>query len=172
MKHSIKWLTQSSLIAALYVTLTGLSSLFGLSSGIVQVRLSELLCVLPVLTPAAIPGVTIGCLISNLIFGGTIFDILIGTLATLIGAIGAYYLRKSPILASIPTIFSNAILIPVVLILSGIGTWSQFLLYALMIAIGEILACGIIGTFVLFKLSKIITNQKKKKDSDTLSKSK
>ena len=160
MKHSAKWLTEAGLIAALYVALTALSALCGLSSGLIQVRLSELLCVLPALIPAAIPGVTVGCLLANLIFGGTVYDVIFGTLATLIGAVGAYLLRRVPILTSLPTIVSNALVIPAVLILSGLGSWPLFPAYAGLIAAGEFVACGLIGTFLLYQLKKRTPNHK------------
>ena len=67
---------QAAMIAALYVVLTYITNLLGLASGTIQVRFSEALCILPVFTPAAIPGLFIGCLISNLITGGIIWDII------------------------------------------------------------------------------------------------
>lgn len=82
------------MIAALYVVLTYITNLLGLASGTIQVRFSEALCILPVFTPAAIPGLFIGCLISNLITGGIIWDIIFGSIATLLGALGTYFLRK------------------------------------------------------------------------------
>ena len=77
---------QAAMIAALYVVLTYITNLLGLASGTIQVRFSEALCILPVFTPAAIPGLFIGCLISNLITGGIIWDIIFGSIATLLGA--------------------------------------------------------------------------------------
>ena len=85
---------QAAMIAALYVVLTYITNLLGLASGTIQVRFSEALCILPVFTPAAIPGLFIGCLISNLITGGIIWDIIFGSIATLLGALGTYFLRK------------------------------------------------------------------------------
>ena len=79
---------QAAMIAALYVVLTYITNLLGLASGTIQVRFSEALCILPVFTPAAIPGLFIGCLISNLITGGIIWDIIFGSIATLLGALG------------------------------------------------------------------------------------
>ena len=105
MKKNTKFLAKAGMIAAVYTALTLLSAAFGLASGAIQIRLSEMLCVLPVYTAAAIPGVTIGCLLSNLLCGGTVYDILFGTLATLIGAVLAFFLRKLPYLASLPICF-------------------------------------------------------------------
>lgn len=81
----------------MYVALTAVSAAFGLSSGAVQIRISEALCVLPVFTSSAIPGVAIGCMISNLIFGASLPDIIFGSIATLIGAVIAYLIRKNTV---------------------------------------------------------------------------
>ena len=142
------------MIAAVYTALTMLSASLGLASGAVQVRISEMLCVLPVYTSAAIPGVTVGCLIANMICGGTVYDIIFGTLATLIGAVGAYFLKKLPYLASIPTILSNAVIIPTVLVLSGVGGWNMFPYFAATVGIGEIIACGVLGTLLVVYMEK------------------
>ena len=88
---------QAAMIAALYVVLTYITNLLGLASGTIQVRFSEALCILPVFTPAAIPGLFIGCLISNLITGGIIWDIIFGSIATLLGALGTYFLQKEEV---------------------------------------------------------------------------
>ena len=88
-RSNVRFLCYAATIAALYVALTLISGALGLASGAIQIRISEALCVLPVFTPAAIPGVTIGCLIYNIIGSGNILDVVFGTLATLIGAIGA-----------------------------------------------------------------------------------
>lgn len=72
-----KYITRSAVIAALYVALTAVSAAFGLSSEAVQIRISEALCVLPVFSSSAIPGVAIGCMISNLIFGASLPEICV-----------------------------------------------------------------------------------------------
>ena len=88
-------MTYAAVIAALYVALTFLSSLFGLSGqGAVQLRISEALTVLPYFTAAAVPGVTLGCLLANLLTGAAAPDLIFGTLATLLGAIGTRALRR------------------------------------------------------------------------------
>ena len=79
-------ITQGAVIAALYVVLTMVFA--PISFGPVQVRIAEALCILPMFTPAAIPGLFIGCLIANLIGGGIILDVIFGSIATLIGAVG------------------------------------------------------------------------------------
>ena len=91
MKKRNLFITQAALIAALYVVLTLVSAAFGLDSKAIQFRLSEVLTVLPALTPAAIPGLFIGCLLSNFICGAMLPDMIFGSLATLIGAVGTYF---------------------------------------------------------------------------------
>lgn len=154
MKKNTRYLAQAGMIAAIYTALTLLSAAFGLASGAIQIRISEMLCVLPVYTAAAIPGVTIGCLVSNLICGGTVYDIIFGTLATLIGALLAYFFRKLPYLSSIPTILSNAVIIPFVLIASGVGGWNMFPYFAATVGLGEVIACGLLGTILVLYLEK------------------
>ena len=94
MKLQTKQLTRGAMIAALYVVLTYISFLCGLSSGAIQVRISEALCVLPAFFPEAIPALFIGCALANLLTGSILWDIIFGSLATLIGAFGAYLLRN------------------------------------------------------------------------------
>ena len=141
-------LARGGIIAALYVALTYASFLFGLSSGAIQLRLSEMLTILPAFLPEAIPGLYIGCIIANLLTGGSIYDILLGSLATLIGAIGARALRKfHPILIAMPTVIANALIVPLVIILSagGAETFASFPYFALTVGIGEFLSAGLLG---------------------------
>ena len=154
MKKNTRFLAQAGMIAAIYTALTLISAMFGLASGAIQIRISEMLCVLPIYTAAAIPGVTVGCLISNIICGGTVYDIIFGTLATLIGVLIAYFIRRLPYLASLPTILSNAIIIPVVLIVSGVGGWNMFPYFAATVGLGEIIACGVLGTVLVVYMEK------------------
>lgn len=152
--NRFRYITRAGIIAAVYIVLTGLSAVFGMSSGIVQVRISEALCVLPVICSAAIPGVTLGCFISNLFFGGTVFDIVFGTLATFVGAVIARFMKKMPYLSPIPTVIVNTAVIPCVLVLSGLGEWEMFPYFALMVGVGEIISCGLFGDFFLFLIKK------------------
>ena len=154
MKNSkVKNITHSAIIAALYVVLTIVAQLLGLASGAIQMRFSEALTILPVFTSAAIPGLAIGCLISNIISGGVIWDIIFGTFATLIGAVGTYLLRKHKWLASIPPIVANAIIVPFVLIYAyGAKEALPFLM--LTVGIGEIISAGVLGTVLLKTLDK------------------
>ena len=141
----------SALIAAIYVVLTLL--LRPISYGPIQFRVSEALCVLPYFTPAAIPGVFIGCLISNLLGGAVLMDIVFGSLATLIGAIGSWLLRWNRWLVSLPPILSNTLIIPWVL---KFAYGSEDLVWYMMITIGigEILAIGVLGQLLISVLAK------------------
>ena len=151
------YLTRGALIAALYVALTYVAALFGLSSGAIQFRISEALTILPVFLPEAIPGLTIGCLIANLIAGGVFWDIVFGTLATLLGAVGAQIIgriaKKQLWLATIPTILSNALIVPPVLIYAY-GVPDAYLYLVATVGIGEIVCAGILGTALGYSLKK------------------
>ena len=96
MKHqtSSKSLVLSAMIAALYVVLSFLSNAFGLASGAIQIRISEALTILPFFTPAAISGVTIGCLLFNLLSGAAILDVIFGAIATFLGTLLTYVIGQ------------------------------------------------------------------------------
>ncbi len=149
-----KYLTGAALIAALYVTLTLVSAAFGLSGGAVQLRLSEALTVLPVMMPSAVPGLTAGCLIANIVTGAQVWDVVFGTLATLAGAAGTFLLRKkSRFLAPLPPILCNTLVIPPILqTVYGIRTGIVFLY--LSVFAGELLSCGVLGLILLAGLKK------------------
>ncbi|MBQ8396899.1 MAG: QueT transporter family protein [Clostridia bacterium] len=149
-----RYLTQAALIAAIYVALTLLMRIFGLDSGAIQLRLSEALTVLPFFTSAAVPGLTVGCLLANLFVGGAPWDIVFGTLATLLGALGTRALRRSsPYLASIPPIVSNTLIVPwVIRLVYGDASPVPFLM--LTVGIGEVLSAGVCGTVLLFALKR------------------
>jgi len=149
----VLFLTQAAMIAALYVVLTFLANALGLASGVIQVRLSEMLTILPYFTSAAIPGVSIGCLLSNILTGCTIFDIVFGSFATLLGAYGSYLLRKHKFLVPLPPIIANVIIVPWILRLSyGLKDAIPYMM--LTVGIGEIISCGVLGMLLLFTLNK------------------
>ena len=153
-KSKTRFLTTSAMIAALYVVLTELSAAFGISSGVIQFRLSEMLAVLPIFTPAAIPGVFIGCLISNIMTGGVIWDVVFGSLASLIGALGAWFLRKKSVyLAPVPTVAANMLIIPFVL-RYAYGMDGTIPFFMLTVGIGEFVCAGILGVFLAKTLKK------------------
>ena len=140
-------------VAALYVVLTFISSLFGLSSGVIQIRISEALTILPAFTPAAIPGLFIGCILSNLLTGGLILDVVFGSIATLIGAVGTYLLRKKKWLVSLPPIISNILIVP--LILRYVYEAPDAYLFMVgTVGAGEIIFCGILGMILYFAVDK------------------
>lgn len=151
----VLFLTQAALIAALYVVLTFIANALGLANGNIQVRFSEALTILPYFTPAAIPGLFIGCLLSNILTGCAIPDIILGSIATLIGAFGTYALRKWKFLTPIPPIVANTIIVPFVLIYAyEVGPLSSYPFFALTVGIGEVISCYILGMILLFALDK------------------
>lgn len=162
---NVLYLTQAAMIAALYVVLTMLANALGIASGSIQVRFSEALTVLPFFTPAAIPGLYIGCLIANIVTGAALPDIIFGPLATLIGALGTWALRKAALkcagtkraevlkwLSPLPPIVANGIIIPPVLKYAYgiVPVWFS----AVTVTLGEIISCGIFGLVLLFALQK------------------
>ena len=102
----------SAVIAALYAAMTLL--LAPISYGPIQLRLSEAMTLLPILLPQAVPGLFVGCLIANL-YTGMLTDIIFGSLATLLAAIGTYLLRKKPLLATACPVVSNGVIVGLVL---------------------------------------------------------
>ena len=144
-------LAQAAMIASLYVTLTFLSNMLGLW----EVRLSEALCILPFFTAAAVPGLTVGCVLANLLTGCALWDIVLGSAATFIGAYAARKLhQKSWLLAPWPNIIANTAVIPLVLkfvYLDNSRTLAGFYAY---MAVSEIVSAGLLGYFLLKLLEK------------------
>ena len=135
------------LIAALYVGLTYLSASVGLASGVIQVRISEALTILPVFTAAAIPGLTVGCVLANLLTGCAAWDVVFGSLATLIGAVGTRMMKKTPQLAWIPPVVANVVIVPIVL-MKVYGVPDAWWYLVLTVGAGELIACGLLGLLV------------------------
>ncbi len=156
-KKFIKKLTRASLLAALYVVLTLFSALFGLSSGAFQLRLSEALCLLPLILPEGVIGLSVGCFLANLITGSHILDIIFGTLATVIGAFFGRALYKKlklhPFAATLPTLFSNMLIIPLLLTFTY-GAEGSYLFFLLSVGAGEFISACLLGTFIFCKLQK------------------
>ena len=151
-KEKVLFLTQAAMIAALYVVLTLVFQ--AISFGEIQVRIAEALTILPVFTPAAVPGLFIGCLIGNVIGGSILPDIIFGCLATLIGAYFTYLLRRqNKFLAPLPPIISNIIIVPFILRYAyGFNLPIPFMM--LTVGIGEIISCGVLGMIVYASLEK------------------
>ena len=149
------YLTHAALIAALYVVLTLIANALGLASYAIQLRFSEALTILPFFTPAAIPGLFIGCLLSNILTGCAVPDILFGSLATLLGAVGTYLFKKTgpklaKWLAPLPPIFANTLIVP--FILAYVYQFEGSLPYFFAtVFVGEVLSCGVLG-ILLFGL--------------------
>jgi uncharacterized membrane protein len=150
-RDTLVYVSEASAIAALYVAIT--VAIGPLGSSAIQCRISEAMCILPIFTPAAIPGLAIGCLISNIATGCLWQDVLFGTLATLIGAIGSRLLRRLWWLSPLPTVLANTLIVPFVLawaykVPEGIG----FLM--LTVGLGEIISAYVLGILLYFALRK------------------
>ncbi len=140
--------------AALYVVLTMVANALGLASGAIQVRFSEALTILPVFNTAAIPGLTVGCVLANLITGCAPWDVVFGSLATLIGAVGTRLLRKNPWIAWIPPVISNMAIVPIVL-QKVYGVPDAWWYLALTVGAGEIISCGVLGLLLYHSLKHV-----------------
>ncbi len=159
MNKNVKYVTQGAIIAALYVVLTLLANAFGLANYAIQVRFSEALTILPFFTPVAIPGLFAGCILSNIITGCLPLDTVFGSLATLIGALGTYFIsnklrhnKAAQYLAPVPPIVANTLIVPFVLayVYKFEGSVPYFMLT---VGAGEIISCGILGLLLLKALS-------------------
>ena len=145
--NKVQFMTQAAMIAAIYVVLCVVFQ--PISYGPIQTRIAEALTVLPFCTPAAVPGLFVGCLIANLLGGGILLDVIAGSVATLIAAFATYALRnKSRYLASVPPVVANALIIPWVL-KYGYGEPLSIPFMMLTVGVGEVLGCGILGYIVL-----------------------
>ena len=153
--EKIRKLTYGAMIAALYFVLTWISELAGLAYMTPQIRLGEALCVLTWFTPAGVPGLFAGCLLANLTMGCVVWDVIFGSLATLIGA---YVGSKIKIkwLVPLPTVISNAVIIPFIIIYCYMDTLSLsvYVVTALTVLIGEIVSAYVIGILLLAAMSK------------------
>ncbi len=149
--HSSLYIAMGGIIAAAYTALT--MAFAPISFGPIQFRVSEALCILPYFTSAAVPGVTIGCFLSNLLCGAAPPDVIFGTLATLVGAVGSRMLRKHKYLVCIPPIVSNAVIIPWVL-RYAYGAEELIPYLMLTVGIGEVMAVGVLGNLLLLAIEK------------------
>lgn len=176
-QDSVQFITQAAVIAALYVILSMISEALGLCSGVIQCRISEALTILPAFFASAIPGLYIGCLLTNVIASATAWDIVFGPVATLVGALGTYLigrvvrsraLRKSEneaatgsvsvlrivvltIMFALPPIIANAVIIPPILKF-GLNLEDAFWFIVATVTAGEVIACGIFGGLLLAAL--------------------
>ena len=151
-KYSTRYLVTGAIIAALYVVLTFLSNTFGLAYGPIQFRISEALTLLPVLTPAAVPGLVVGCLISNILSFNAV-DMIFGTLATLIAAVLTRAFRNIkisgiPLMSILPPIVANAFIVGAeisLFYLEGASFWGGFWISALEVGLGQTAVCFLLG---------------------------
>lgn len=151
----VQFITQAAMIAAIYVVLTFSFATF--STGPIQVRLAEALTILPYFTPAAIPGLFVGCLCGNLLASAMLPDIIFGSLATLLGALGTYFLRKqSKYLAPVSPVLANTLIIPFIL-KYAYGEPFSIPYMMLTVGIGEVISCGVLGMILLGALDKYKT---------------
>lgn len=149
--QKVYYVVYGAVIAALYVALTMVFA--PISFGPIQFRISEALCVLPIFTVSAVPGIGIGCLIANFLGGAPMPDVIFGTLASVIGAIGTYALRNRRSLAWLPPVISNALIIPFVLIYAyQIPDAWWFLV--LTVGVGEVFAIGLLGNLLRLTIEK------------------
>ncbi len=151
--HRIRHLTTAAVIGALYAALTLLSASMGLAIGPFEFRISEALTLLPVFTPAAIPGLFVGCLLANLLCGAALPDLIFGSLATLLGAWGTRLFRHRKILPYLCPIAANTLVIPPILYFVYGFTESGFWLLALSFFVGETVSAGGFG-YLLCRAAK------------------
>ncbi|MBO5621877.1 MAG: QueT transporter family protein [Butyrivibrio sp.] len=157
---NVIFITHTAAIGAIYVVLTLLANAMGLANYAVQIRFSEVLTVLPLFTPAAIPGLFAGCILSNILTGCLIPDVIFGSIATLIGAIGTYIISRkvkrniARWLAPIPPIIANMLIVPQILIrvyhLPG-----TLLFFTATVGLGEVISCFILGELLIYAVSPI-----------------
>lgn len=157
----IRFIVNAAVIAALYVVLTLIASAFGLSSNVIQVRFSEALTILPLFTAAAIPGLFVGCILANMLTGAVVLDVVFGSIATLIGAVGAWLIGKFAMkkckhayfLAPLPTILANSVIVPFVL-RYAYGMEDAMWYMVLTVGLGEIISAGMFGVVLYLALRK------------------
>ncbi|MEG1869525.1 MAG: QueT transporter family protein [Oscillospiraceae bacterium] len=165
MKLTTRQLTTAALIAAMYATLTVALSPF--SFGTAQVRIAEALTLLPIFSPVAIWGVTLGCALSNIIGVMTganilgVLDVIFGTAATFIAAVLSYKLRNVrfmglPMLSTIPPIILNGLIVGGELTVLIAGGWNTkiFIIQSISVAVGEAVSCLIFGLVLVYALEK------------------
>lgn len=151
----VNMITQAAIIAALYVVLTMFANMLGLAKFSIQIRFSEALCILPFFTVAAVPGLYVGCFIANIMTGACIWDIIFGSLATLIAALGSYALRKHTYAVMIPPVLANVVIVPFILRYGYGISWIYkgrdyaLIYHGITVGIGEIISVCILGGILL-----------------------
>lgn len=151
MKMDVKKIAGAGILAALYVALV--YAFLPLASGTIQLRVAEALCILPVYSSYAIPGVTLGCFLANLLTGCAPMDVIFGTLATFLGAVATRLLRKFKALPFVPPVFFNALIIPFVL-RYAYEVEDAHMFLVMTVGIGEVLSVGLFGGVLKYFLDK------------------
>ena len=149
--YTTKKIALGAIIAALYVVIT--VAFAPISFSYIQIRISEALTILPLFTDAAVPGLFIGCILANLLGGGIPLDIIFGSIATLIGAALARKVSYNRWLVPIPSIISNALIIPLILKF-GYGIDLPYILLVGYMVIGEFISCFVLGELLAAALLK------------------
>lgn len=153
MNKKTRFITEAAVIAAIYVVLV--YAFQPISYGPVQFRIAEALTVLPYFTPAAVPGIGIGCFLSNLLTGADILDTIFGSLASLLAAYLSYKLRWNKFLVPLPPIIVNAIVVPFILKFAYFETNYSIPYMMLTVGAGQVLAAGVLGIVLLLALEKV-----------------
>ena len=157
-KLNTRQITTAALIGGIYVALSYFGNIFGLTYGPVQCRFAEALCVLPFLFPSTIPGLFVGCLLTNLLSTVGPLDIVLGSLATLLAA---FWTSKMPnrYLAPLPPVICNGVIVGAMIawyeVGFGEGFWTMFAFNGVSVAVGELLACYILGSILLYALPRV-----------------
>ena len=157
-KWSTRQIATAAIIAALYTVMSLLSSIFGLTYGPIQCRFSEALTVLPFFLPEAVPGLFVGCLVTNLMSTVGPLDIIFGSMATLLAAL---WTAKMPnkFLATLPPVICNMVLVGAEIAWfstqEGAAFWPAFAFNSLTVGIGEAAACFILGSLLLRVLPRV-----------------
>ena len=153
MKLTTRRLVRGALIAALYAVLC--MAFFSISYGDVQFRISEALTVLPILMPEAIPGLFVGCLLSNVLGGYGVMDIVFGSLATLLASLATYFMRRLPAwIAVLPVVVVNALVLGyfTLHLAAGLPFWPS----ALSVGLGEAVVVYVLGLPLHYALKKFL----------------
>lgn len=165
-RNKTLYLCQAAIVAALYVVLTWLSALFGLASSAIQCRLGEALCILPLFLPAAVPGLGVGCFVANLLFSPAPPDLIFGTLATVLGATGCRMIGRvwhsasmpNLIVATLPNVVANTLIVPLVL-RYAYGLEDALWLLAAQVGAGELISGTVLGTLVALAIPQSLRNR-------------
>lgn len=147
--EKVSYLTRAAVIAALYVVLTLVFAPISFGESGIDIRIAEMLNVLPFFLGEAVPGLFVGCLLANILGGGIIWDIIFGSLATLVGAVLARKLSFNRFLVPLPAVAANMLVVPVILWF-GYGVQAvPFPLLMLSVGGGEFLSAYVLGEVLL-----------------------